>query len=226
MTRSRIAGSHGAPITYLAEQFLHLLLEAGLERQDRRAAPLIAERSHHHAPAAVLFSDHQIPPGARVGEEDLGEFGAPGHVADGTNIDAGLIAGNHEHRDSAVFGRRRIGAAQHVEPVGVHAERHPDLLPVDHPVVTVELGLGGEAGQVAAGVGLAEPLTPQLLDRSDLRQEPGLLLRRAELQQGGSEQIAAVDPDPVRGARRGVLHLKDHVLRQSCRRARRTPPAS
>ena len=48
----------------------------------------------------------------------------------------------------------------------------PDLLAVDHPLVSVESGPRRHTRQVAPGVGLAEALTPELLAPEDRRQTP------------------------------------------------------
>ena len=53
-----------------------------------------------------------------------------------------------------------IGAGEQEDVVGVLRLGGPDLLPVDDPLVAVELGPGLERGEVAAGIRLGEPLAP------------------------------------------------------------------
>src|SRR4051812_44612160 len=93
-------------------------------------------------------------------------------------------------------------------------ERGPHLLAVEHVVVTLEPGPGGDVGQVRAGPGLGVALAPQLLDGHDRRQEAPLLLLIAERDQGRSEQLLTevVDPGGCIGA--GVLLVEDHLLEQ------------
>ncbi len=196
------------------DQCPHLALEPGLEGQHGGAPALVAEGAHDHAPATVDLADDQVLAGAGVTEEDLGELRPAGHVPDRPDLDTGLVAGHEKHRDPPVLGGVRVGAAQDVEPVGVPAERRPYLLAVDHPFVAVEFGAGAQAGQVAAGVGLAEALPPELLDLCDLREEAGLLLGGAEREQGRPEQVTAVDSHPVRRLCPGVLDLEDDLLGQ------------
>ena len=62
--------------------------------------------------------------------------------------------------DALVLGRRRVGADIAEAPVRVVGARGPDLLAVDHELVTIEHGPGGEAGQVTAGPGLAHAEAP------------------------------------------------------------------
>ena len=207
------------------EQGAHLSLEQRLEREHRRAGPLVAERAHHDLPSAVDVAHHVVRCGAGAVEEHFAELEAAGHVADRADIDAVLVARHEQHRDAAVLRCIRVGATECVQPVGVVAERGPDLLPGDDPLVTVELGPGPQAGQVRAGVGLAEALTPHLLAARDRREEALLLLLGAELEQRRSEQVTTLHADPVRGLGGGVLDVEDQLLRRACRHGRRTPPA-
>jgi hypothetical protein len=67
-----------------------------------------------------------------------------------------------------VLGRLGRSPGDQHPQVGGLAERGPHLLTVDDPLVTVELRLGGETGQVGAGTGLAEQLAPRRLPRDDV----------------------------------------------------------
>ena len=87
-------------------------------------------------------------------------------------------------------------------------------------------GGGGHGRQVRPGARLGVALAPQLLDRHDRRQEPALLLRRAERDQRRPEQFLAQVADPGGRAAAGVLLVEDDLLRQRGARARRARPAS
>ena len=105
-----------------------------------------------------------------------------------------------------------IGPAHHEAPVGQVGQGGPHLLARDDPLVAVALGPGLDVGQVAAGVGLGIALAPQLGSLTDRREEAGLLLGRAVMDQGRAEQPLAHDVDPARGGGAGVLLVEDDLL--------------
>ena len=159
-------------------------------------------------------TDDQIRLGPRVGEEHLAELAAAGDVADRPDVDAGLVRRHQKQRNPLVFRGIRIGPAQHVEPVGVGAERHPDLLAVDDPLVAVAHGPGTQARQVRSRARLGEALAPELTHARDGRQEAALLLVGAEVQQGRAEQVPAVNAHPVGRSGSRVLLMEDDLLGQ------------
>src|SRR5262249_17629980 len=67
-------------------------------------------------------------------------------------------------------------------------------------------------GEVAAGVGLAVALAPQLLGVADARQKAALLLVAAESDQRRAEQLLADVPQAPGRARAGVLLVEDCLL--------------
>ena len=70
-----------------------------------------------------------------------------------------------------------LGSVRDEDPeLRVVCAARPDLRAVDHVLVAIALGAGGEAGQVGPGVGFAEQLTPELVAAQDGRQETLLLL--------------------------------------------------
>jgi hypothetical protein len=60
-----------------------------------------------------------------------------------------------------------VGAADQVAVVGQLAEARPDLLAVDHEVVAVAHGAGGERGEVGPGVRFGHADAPRGLARQD-----------------------------------------------------------
>ncbi len=133
----------------------------------------------------------------------------------GPHLDAGLLHRHEEVGDAGVLGHVRVGAGQEEDVVGVLRLGRPHLLPVDHPFVTVELGPCLEAGQVRAGVGLAEALAPRDLPFEDARDELLLLLLGAPLQDGRADQRVAEEVGAQRGARPGELLVEHHLLQQA-----------
>ena len=81
------------------------------------------------------------------------------------------------------------------EPLGAG---RPDLLAVHDPLAAVAHGARAEAGQVAAGVGLAEQLAPDLLAGEQGEEVALLLLLGAGVDDG---RAGPADADRVRGAR-------------------------
>ena len=115
----------------------------------------------------------------------------------------GRSIGKQEERDPLVLGRVGIGASHQDAPVAVAPAAAPHLLAVDHEVVAVELGSGGQAGQIAACARLAEQLAPHVVGPQRGSEVPFLLLVGAEAEQ-----------------RAGSQHQPDHVehRRHACQR--------
>ena len=162
---------------------VELLLEAAVAGGGRRS-PLEPEGRHGHLPAVVDPAHDVVPGTPGVGEEDLVELGRAVDLLDGADLDAGLLHGHEEVGDAGVLVDVGVGAGQEEDVVGELGLGGPDLLAGDDPLVAVGHGPGLERGQVAAGVGLGEPLAP----RDGAVQDPGdelpLLLLRAPLQDG------------------------------------------
>ena len=101
--------------------------------------------------------------------------------------------------------RLGIGTRQEEAVVGVVALRGPDLLAIDHPFVTVELGGGLDRRQVGTGVGLRETLAPAGAALQDARQKLLLLLLGTPLEQRRADQRVAEEVTAHRGFRVGEL---------------------
>ena len=150
-----------------------------------------------------------------IGEEHLVELRGAGDLRDRAQLHTGLVDRAEDEADALVLLLAAgVGAAHHEDPVGDVPEAGPDLLTVDHPLVTVTHRRGLHVGEVGAGVGLAETLTPVLVGAEDRREEAVLLLIGAEHHQGRAEQLLAEEPGAARTAGAGVLLVEDHLLRQ------------
>ena len=119
------------------DQVVDLALELHLVGE-RGGGALEPEHRERDLPAVVDVTDDEVGVGARAVEEHLAELGRAREIADRSYLDAGLVHRHQEHREAAVLRRVGVGATQHVDPVGVVAERRPDLLAVDDPLVAVE----------------------------------------------------------------------------------------
>src|SRR6266540_1769838 len=195
-----------------------LALERQLLRQECRPA-LEAQRRHRDLPAVVHLADDVLLVGTGVVEEDLVELGRARHLLERPCRDAVLLHRDEQVRDPLVGGRLGIGAHDCEAPVGPVGERRPDLLPVDHPLVTVEHGAGLDVREVGTGVRLRVALAPQLLGGLDLGQEALLLLIGPVRDQRRREQPLTEEADAGRRVRLGVLLVEDDLLGE----ARGTP---
>src|SRR4029453_19511928 len=92
-----------------------------------------------------------------------------------------------------------IGPGQADAPVGELGVGGPDLLAGDPPAPVDPCGRGAQAGEVAAGVGLAEQLAEQGAGVEDPRQPAPLLLVGAVGQEGRTGQVEADAADLLGG---------------------------
>ena len=132
---------------------------------------LVAEGRQGDGPAVVEPADQVGVIDAGVGEEDLVEMGFAVHLADGPDLDPGLVGVDEEVARALVLGLVDIGAGDEQAPVGVHGPDAPDLLPVHDPLVAVAHGPGVGPARSEPASRLAEELAPRLLTGDDRGQE-------------------------------------------------------
>ena len=154
---------------------------------DSRA--LVLKRGHGHVPAHVLLADHVDGGDADVVEEDLVELEIVDHVHQGPNGDAWGAHVHDEVGDALVLGRIGVRPGQDVHPVGPVTQGGPDLLAVNDEIVAVADGRGLEVGQVGAGVGLREALTPDDFLVRRRREELFFQIVRAEADDGRADLV-------------------------------------
>ena len=107
---------------------------------------------------------------------------------------------------------RRLGAGQAEPPGRELGVGGPHLAP-GHQVAPLDRdGRGRERGQVAARLGLAEELAPELLGREDGRQVAQALVLGAVGQQGRAHQVDAHPVDRLGRLGAGVLALVERHL--------------
>ena len=143
-----------------------------------------------------------------VGEPDLAEVSVGGHVGDRADLDPRRVHRDDHFADPAVGRPRRIGATDQVAVVGRFAERRPDLLAVDDEVVAVADCGRGERGEVGAGVGFGHPDAPGGLAGEHAREELGLLIGRAVVDQRRAH-LAVREPQRGDGGAGGDEFLAD-----------------
>ena len=197
----------------LSGQAEQLLKE--LEVDDELAgigAPLHVEGGLRHPPAVAGLADDLVVSYEHVVEEDLVEVGLVGDLSQGADVDPVGVHVDHEGGDAPVLGSIGVGAGQAQAPVGELGVGGPHLLAAEPPAAVGGGGPGGEGGQVAAGVGLAEQLAEQLFGGEDRREPALFLLVGAVGQDGGADQVNADAADQLRGSGPGQLFLDDVVV--------------
>ena len=85
--------------------------------------------------------------------------------------------------------RIRVGAHQDVDPIRHVSAGRPDLLAVDHVVISIEHGLGGKTGEVRTRTWFTVSLAPLNLPSRDLVQVSLLLIVGSVLQQGRADHV-------------------------------------
>ena len=169
-SRWRTSGSPSRPRRRAGlGQLIHRQLVEHLLLPHERGAALVGQRRVRHTPALVLGADEVLDRDLDPVEEDLVELALAGDLAQRTDVDALRRHRDREHRDPAVVGRVRVGAHQRDRPVREHRVRRPHLLSVHDVDAVALLGARREAGEVAARVGFAEQLTPDVVAREDPR---------------------------------------------------------
>ena len=167
-----------------------------------RPGPLVHEGRVGRGPAVVEATDEGGVGHPGVGDEDLVEERVAGHLLERAHVDAVLEHVEGEVGDALVLGHVGVGAGQQHAEVGVLAPRGPHLLAVDDPLVAVPDGPGLQAGQVRAGLRLAEELAPGLLAGDDVPHvEVDLLLGAV----GGDGRGGQQQAQPGGGAQRAEL---------------------
>ena len=171
-----------------------------------------------HRPALVDLADQIALRDADVVEERLAELIAHIDVGDRADRDARAVHRHQQEADAVLLLRLLVGAHEEKDPVGVHRQRGPDLLPVHHPVVAVQHRLGAQAGEIGTGVRLGIALAPDVLAGEDLRQVVVLLLLGAVVDQQRAQHRHAHAVD--RGAAVPLLLLQhDELLARRQRHA-------
>src|SRR5260370_30136058 len=112
-------------------------------------------------------------------EKNLVEFALAGHLAQGTNLDAGRFHIHEENRETFVFGNRRVRSNDEFAPVSHPAATGPHFLTVDDVMSIRKARFGLQGGQIRSRVGFGETLAPDFFRAENLWDEPLLLCVRA-----------------------------------------------
>ena len=156
--------------------------------------PLAHQGKGCDLPALALLPEPVGVGDAYVGEEDLVELGLPGELAQRPHVDPGVGHVTDEVAQAGVLRDVGVGPDQEDREPCLVGRRCPHFLPVDDPAVTVAHRAGADRGEVGAGTGFAEQLTPDLLAGPQWLEEALLLLVGAEGEDGG---CCHAQSDPV-----------------------------
>ena len=180
---------------------------ARLVAPDRRDAdPLVAEQELGHRPALVLLADEVLARHPDVLEEDLVDLEAAVDQLDRPQ----------RRRPRSSIGTRIIempccflGASGSVRTrLKIQSACWPSVVQVFWPLITQSspslTRLGGQRGEVGAGVGLGEALAPPDVEVGGLRQELLLHLLRAEVRDHRADHVGV---ERQRRRHAGQLHL-------------------
>ena len=179
---------------------------------ERGGTPLVSQRVHRDLPPIAALTEEVLLGHDDVVEEELAELRVAGDLGHGPQLDAGRAHVHDQHRDAAVRGHGLIGAGEHPAPARELAPGHPRLLSAEDEVVIALDGARAQRREVRPGLGLGEPLAPDLLGREDRRHVTAPLLVRAEAQQRWAEDVEPDDVDELRGAGSGELLIDDDLF--------------
>src|SRR5919204_1622781 len=195
-----------AAVTRQRGKLVDRALEAGRLGQ---AAALEAEDGHRDLPAVRGLPYQVAVLDLGPGEEDLAELAAAGHLLDAPDLDARLMHVDEEETDAAVWLGRLVGGGEKKAPVRIVGAPRPGLLAPQHPSAVAPLGPGAQACQIAASVGLAEPLAEDQLTAEDLLHVLLLLPLAPHRHERRRQQRHAKAAEDAGGARANHLLLVD-----------------
>src|SRR5262249_52619301 len=135
-----------------------------------------------------------------------------GDSLDAAGLDARRLHRQEEEREPLVLRRLRVAPRDENRPVGPMRARGPDLLAVDHPLIALARRPRAQTGQVGAGGGLREQLTPHLVTAERGRRVATLLLLRPVGEEGGHAHAEADLEVPARHQVARLLLRVDHLV--------------
>ena len=137
---------------------------------------LVRQQVLGDVPALVEFADEVAPCGTRTSSKKVSQNGDLPEISRIGLVDTpGVRMSKRMKLMPMMLRRRRVGAHQAEDPVGLVGVARPDLLAVDEEMVAVVFGARRQRRQVGAGVGLRVALAPADLAARDLRQVFALL---------------------------------------------------
>src|SRR6266404_7309987 len=211
--RSLIAVRHEAHAEVVQPTFSHSLADASvgngwlaihhrLLRQRQQVLPFdkgersccgafLPQRREGDLPAPAYGTDAKRVEYAHLVEKYLVELGFARHLPNGTDLHAGLLHVDDEHREPLMLGHRRVGARESQSVIRKMTAGCPDLLARNEPICTVADGAGAHGGKIGPACGLGEELAPDLLTAKQGCDEAPPLLFSAASHDGAAAQLEA-----------------------------------
>ena len=192
-------------------------VDRGIDPLPRLAQPgdagaFVAKQELRHVPAFVLLVNPHRDRHPDVVEEHFVQMVATIDRNDRPHRDAGRFHVHQQERNTLLpFARVRVGADQDKTPIGVMRGGGPDLLPVHHVMIAVQLRGGLQRCEIGTSAGLGETLAPPIVQVRGARQKTLFLLLGAELQQYWADH-RDVERGQLRRRRHLVFFQKDHLL--------------
>ena len=179
-----------------------------------QVATFVKQQDVGHRPALPALADDLIRRHAHVGEKHFVEVRVAGHRFQRPHADARRVHGKQQEAEALVLGRVGLAADQAEHPVGGIGRAGPNLLAVDDPPLALQNRAGGQAGQVAAGVGFGVAFAPDDFPAQRGADETLLLLLGAQLQQRGNQIGDSLSTQPRCDLGPGELFGDDVRLEQ------------
>src|SRR5712691_2418239 len=177
-------------------------------------APLMKKGRHGDRPTVAGLAQDLRLRHLHVLEEDLVELGVAGDLDQRPDLDAGALHVDDQVGEAVARVDFLALAGDEHAPLRYVRECRPDLLPVDQVVVAFVLGARLQARQVAARVGLAEALAPDLLGRQKRREVAFLLLVGAVGDHDRAAHPEADDVDRLRRVGQDHLVVEDQLVHE------------
>ena len=167
---------------------------------------LEVERVHEHVPAAVDLPDEVLGRDLDAVEEYLAEVAAAEH-GEAAHLDPWRVDRCDENGDAAMARLVGVRAHRKVDPVGEPGARRPDLVPVDDEAIARPHRARRQRSEVAARLGLREPLAERELTARDRPEQPLLECGRGEPLERAPDRLVR---EEVERERKPVV--AEHVL--------------
>src|SRR3954466_3324842 len=210
----------GRPVlARLGEQLGQCDLHADLQPEGERRA-LVHERRDRDGPPVALAADDVLVRDPRLFDEQLVELGLAGDLPQRAHLDRVSKSTHEEVRQPLVARNVRVRPCDEHAPLRVMGERRPHLLPGDDPLVPVAHRARLQRREVRAGLGLGEPLAPDLVGAEDGLEVALLLLLGAVRDDCRPAHRQAQHVRRARRLRAGELLVVDRLLDE-----RRAAPA-
>ena len=125
--------------------------------------PLLHQSRNGHRPTAIDCTEAGGIGNSNIGKENFAELTATGRLLDWPHFNAGSLHINKEVRHTLMLGHRGVSTRNNYPVIGDMGPGCPDLLTIEHPILTVTNRAETNAPKVRTGGRLGKQLTPDFL---------------------------------------------------------------